>query len=671
MNTNHIQNNRYPLKKIYNTNPLEKVANQTKSAPILVMAGFILLLLLIFILRLLYNEGKLFSYTGLNQSQSSVVNEILITLSVVFAVFFIFVLFFPGIKEFGGFLTGISSSFICILYTFFLLYCFYKIPTNTMTKYASTLVPFFLFLTFFIFSGSLLTSFIGSNTMYDQINTMVLFFCFLTTVILFYAVDPGNYISSNFGYLSLISMLIGIFGFVYLLILFIVPSQGQNKNTNTKSILDSIHLNTTNIIGAAVFIIFSLLIGFGMAQYPGGFFSEENLWPSLTITLLLSLVFSIISIFIIFTSSSSSSSSSSSFNSFRSDPKMGLFKSSLLTVFSLVISALIITWLVFGIEGFTKKSGILTFILNAFLVIIFLTFIYKSLNPVFPGTNSQAGSLLFKILFYIPCLFSNGLDTVTQMFTDKDSFDKYSSAILILLFIVLFYFLTNIQNTINSSPIINGNLSNGTVLLLDPIPLNVNKSIGSYEDLNKYSPSTSVKYNYQYAISFLFFIQGEPGQGVYNQYNSLMNYGNKPDVLYRHSDNTLLVTMERNGSREVDFTDSINNKDRTALEKMDEYEDDGIYENSRILYKREKIQLQKWNHLLLNYVNGTLDIFYNGKLVKTAVGLVPYMSLDSLTTGADNGIQGNISNVVYYNKALTLDNIHTIYESVKDKNLPI
>ena len=646
MNTNHIQNNRYPLKKIYNISPLEKVANQTKSAPVLVMAGFILLLLLVFILRLLYNQGRLFNYTGLNQSESSVINEILISLSVVFAVFFILVLFFPGIKEFGGFLTGISSSFVCIFYTFFLLYCLYKIPTDTMTKYASTLVPFFLFLTLFIFSGSLLTSFMSSskNPMYDQINTMVLFFCFLTTAILFYAVDPGNYITSNFGYLSLISMLIGIFGFVYLLILFIVPSESQNK----KSIIDSIHLNTTNMIGGAIFIIFSTFIGFGIAQYPGGFFSEENLWPSLTITLLLSLVFSIISIFFIFASSSTTTSST---NSFMNDPKMGLFKTSLLTIFCIVISALIITWLVISIEGFTKKSGILSFILNVFLVIILLTFIYKSLNPIVPGTNSrreQGGSLLFKMLFYIPCLFSNGLDTLTQIFADKDSFDKYSSAILILLFILLFYSLTNIQKTIDSSPIINGNLSNGTVLLLEPIPLNVNKSIGSYEDLNKYSLSTSVKYNYQYAISFWFFIQAEPGQGIYNQYKSLMNYGNKPNVLYRLSDNTLLVTMERNGLREFDFTE---NQDSIPLEKMDEYENGEIYENSRILYKRKKMQLQRWNHLLLNYVNGTLDIFYNGKLVKTAIGLVPYMSLDLLTTGADNGIQGNISNVIYYNKA--------------------
>jgi hypothetical protein len=112
------------------------------------------------------------------------------------------------------------------------------------------------------------------------------------------------------------------------------------------------------------------------------------------------------------------------------------------------------------------------------------------------------------------------------------------------------------------------------------------------------------------------------------------------------------------------------------LKKIEEEDDElegieGIHKNSRILYKREKIQLQRWNHVMLNYVNGTLDIFYNGELMKTAIELVPYMSLDSLTVGSDQGIQGDICNVVYYKNALTLDNINTIYEKAKNKNPPI
>ena len=664
MNSNYIQNQRYKSSNknvFYKMNPLENVANQTKSGPLLLVSCAVVLLLLIFILRLLYNKGQLFTYSALNQSQSSVVNEILLSLSIVFTVFFILVLFFPSMKEMSGFLTGISSSFICILYTFFLLYCFYTIPTTTMTTYASTLVPFFLFLTTFIFGGSLLSTFLSSSKnkspMYDQINTMILFFCFLVTGILFYAVDPGNYISSHFSSLYLISLLIGIFGFVYLLILFIVPSENSfTTTTSLKSMFQSITLNVPLVGGIAAFLLFSILIIVGITQFPGGFFSEANLWPSLTITLLLSLVFSILSIFAIYRFSS---------ESITNDAKMGLFKTSLLTVFTIVISALVITWLVYVIEGLTGSSGTMSFLLNLFLVIILLAFIYKSLNPGLPQQGNPKrdnfGSLLFKILFYIPCLFSNGLDRLIFLFTDKNSVDQISSIVLILVFILLFYLLTNIPKSIAASPLFNSNARNQSVLLTNPVPLNSLTTIGSYEELNKYSPpppDSLQQHNYQYAISFWFYIEAEPNQSAYNEYKSIMNYGNKPDVLYRAADNSLLVTMERNGWREN--MDQSNKKQKTTdasnnplvLKKIDEYDNDGIYKNSLILYRREKIQLQKWNHIVLNYANGTMDIFYNEELVKTAIGLVPYMSLDSLTVGSDNGVQGNIRDVIYLREPL-------------------
>jgi hypothetical protein len=350
---------------------------------------------------------------------------------------------------------------------------------------------------------------------------------------------------------------------------------------------------------------------------------------------------------------------------------MGLFKTSLLTVFMIVISALIITWLVYGIEGLTGSSGTMSFLLNVFLVIILLAFIYKSLSPRLPEQKGvhrdNFGSLLFKILFYIPCLFSNGLDNLIFLFTDKNSVDQVSSIVLILVFILLFYFLSTIQKSIAASPLFNRDARNQSILLTEPVPLNSSITIGSYEELNKYSPpppDSLQQHNYQYAISFWFYIETEPNQSAFNEYKSIMNYGNKPDVLYRAADNSLLVTMERNGWREKMDYSNKDSKDLSnnslVLKKIDEYDNDGIYKNSLILYRREKIQLQKWNHIVLNYVNGTLDIFYNGELVKTAIGLVPYMSLDSLTVGSDNGVQGNIRDVVYYNKSLTLDSIHEL-----------
>jgi hypothetical protein len=67
-----------------------------------------------------------------------------------------------------------------------------------------------------------------------------------------------------------------------------------------------------------------------------------------------------------------------------------------------------------------------------------------------------------------------------------------------------------------------------------------------------------------------------------------------------------------------------------------------------------------------------MDIFYNGQLVKSQPGVVPWIDVSSfLTIGSNNGISGGVCNMTFFNKPLTYTQIYYLYELFKNKTPPI
>ena len=330
--------------------------------------------------------------------------------------------------------------------------------------------------------------------------------------------------------------------------------------------------------------------------------------------------------------------------------KASIFKKSLLTLFGIIISGILIALIVYFLQSLSGQSSTISFILNLSLVLVVLALIYKIINVPLPDASANSKkdnffSLIVNLILYIPCLFSGVFDsTMKHINTNYDTTTTTGSIILLILSIVLltgYIFLPYFMKLFT--------LQGGKLLVNRPVYTDSLNTLASYEELND-----TTDFEYRYGLSCWIFINSNPTKASSNKFVSLLNYGNKPNILYKASTNTLMITMEQKGLT----------KQNSKLIDFDE-------NNNRIIYKKNNVLLQKWNNIVINYSGGTLDIFFNNELVKSAVEVVPYMSLDVLTVGSDNGVDGGICNVVYFKEPLTVSKMYILYNMVKDKKVPI
>jgi len=183
------------------------------------------------------------------------------------------------------------------------------------------------------------------------------------------------------------------------------------------------------------------------------------------------------------------------------------------------------------------------------------------------------------------------------------------------------------------------NILKTKVLLDNPVYTDKKTTISQYKDIGNAVGS----FNYNYAVSAWFFIHEQPpsNRKANTKFTSILNYSNKPNILFNVEKNTLRVTMD------------------DSLDKQ------------RIIYETEDFPLQKWNNVVINYTGGTLDIFINTKLVSSTSSIVPFMNYDAITVGSDKGVSGGVCNVTYFADPLSLSKIKLFYKSLKSRNPPI
>ena len=575
-----------------------------------------------------------------SKSEQEGIANIFIILFFVLIILGICISLLPNFKDVKLLFQQIHSVTYVILYTIFLILFFTMTSRDIINKYAIIIILLTIGLGVFVFNKGIKTDLASEfNINYERIKMMILIFCLITVFIIYYNTDPGGYIKKYFGYSFLLSIIITVFAFLYLIIIFTLPDK-NSENLNNKNFLQN--FTSLSSFGSIGFLLFIIIITITITTYPGGFFTDKEMSASaMILILLICIIWSVLLCSNLFPEISDNA---------QVVDKLNLFKRSLLVLFGIIISSLIIFWIVYTLQNYSGQTGMINFILNLLIVIIVLSLIYKTINVKLPAGNSNKNAffeLIMNTLFYIPCLFSGLIETITQLVTGKPDKSFFTSLIILFLAIMLlivYFKMPSVFNIIN--------LQGGDQLVNKPVYTNTQYSLGTYQDLNG-----SDSFDYQYAISFWCFLDAVPPNTnpAYTKYTSLLNFGGKPNVLYKGETNTLIVTMQQKNLKEV------------TKNKLIDFDEDG----NRILYKHENMLLQKWNNIIINYSGGILDIFLNGELVKSNIEVIPYYTLDNLTIGEEGGINGGICNVIYFKRALTSSNIYYIYNMEKNKQLPV
>jgi hypothetical protein len=582
----------------------------------------------------------------MSDSKTETSSNVLLILFILMIIVGLCIMFLDNLKSLKDFFIQTSGVGYTILYTIFLILFFRLMPSNIIDNYAFIILPITLISTIYVFNNGIKPNYVEEyNINYERMKSIILFFCFITTVIVYYNIDPGGYISKYFGSSLLFTIILSVFAFLYMAVVLTLPKKDGSPSspiTGAKSDNFFSNFSSFSVYGSISFIVFLTIITFLISTYPGGFMNDKSKSASVIILLLVLCILwvTLLGGFLLPEISDKTIEIE----------RTNLFKRALLFLFGLVISGLLIFWIVNGIQNASGTSGMTSFILNSIIVVLVLAFIYRTMIVKLPEGNSKKDAffeMIINLIFYIPCLFSNVFDKGFNFGKTEYNLSTPGSIIMLVIVILLYvvYFSTPyLFNLIY--------LQGGKSLVNKPVDTNTKYSLGTYEELND-----SDTFDYQYAISSWIFIDSATPNtnSSYSQYTSLLNFGGKPNVLYNGSTNSLMVTMQQKDLK------------KTTKNKLTDFDEDG----NRIIFIKHNVLLQKWNNIIINYSGGVLDIFLNGELVKSSIGVVPYYTLDNLTIGEDNGIKGGICNVVYFNRALTGTNIYILYNMIKNKTLPV
>lgn len=159
---------------------------------------------------------------------------------------------------------------------------------------------------------------------------------------------------------------------------------------------------------------------------------------------------------------------------------------------------------------------------------------------------------------------------------------------------------------------------------------------------DKFKPMDKETKFYHYSISMWVYLNKIEKT---SDKQIIMTYGSLPSLYYDSNDSTLTL----------------------------EYKDYSKNRKDIVLYKTKHVLYQRWNHIVVTYNHGTVDLFINNNMVGNYKNVSPFIYDDDLLAiGSKNNKNiGGVCNVKYYPTPLSANKIQSIYSQFNNKDPPI
>jgi hypothetical protein len=384
------------------------------------------------------------------------------------------------------------------------------------------------------------------------------------------------------------------------------------------------HLLTFLFSGLIIYTIIAFLL---YSYNP--FKLEENYDVPMNILLII-FGFVILSLFIFF---------QLKLNEFNDYKKLFKIIFSFILIFLLLLATIYL--IIFLVQNPTMNVvfTVFTRLLEILIILFTLSFLYRLFSSSLLEIEKKYPNLglFIYIVLYLPCLIGDFIDLLREQYkiTSKTTWIIFFIQLLLIGLYILIPIFKNLYNkqfipfVKNNFPSLYKNFfhSNYTILQDEPIYTNHEKILGTFQNLKGIENND---FNYNYGLYFDLWINPQPPNTnpAYSKDSNLMNYANKLIISY-YNNNLQFKALNSNGNYDV------------------------VYKTKNFLY-------QSWNNIALNYYSGNVDIFINNELVSTLSGVIPYMRVDNVISGKNNGIYGGIKNIIYSDKPFTLRNIRQL-----------